>query len=263
MPSLVIIRSLSVSICFIFGLTTVQAQNTDSLVCDKDFSDLSNTNFKIALRREATGTFSVKAGDSIRYSVFREKKHKANFTIYDSKGTQVLTKALNVPVITEKIEPAIPGNYFFKIKSKSLLSNSFIVTVQRKGCTYVKKVIPVPPAPPVYKTDTTITVKIDSTIYLASKLNLKNKQRISIPVDSLQGTVVYEIRSTGGPVKYRFINSGQQAVKQGVGELNTGQLHGERRGYSLWLENDDKVVGKHVYINVKQILYSRTLLEQK
>jgi hypothetical protein len=248
--------------CFIGSALTAYGQVKDSLACEKDFSDLISLTYKVALRREVTGTFSVKQDDSIRYTVFRQKKHKATFTIVDSKGKTMPAKAIDAPVIAGRVEPVSAGNYFFRVKSRSLWSNTFIVTIQKKGCVYLekKKIVPPPRDSTVYTTDTTISVRLDSNIYLAGKLNFKNKQRIAIPLDSLKGVVAYEIRSSGGPVKYSFINSGQKEVKRGEGEYSTGQLKGEQRGYSLLLENEDKVAGKHVHINVRQILYSRRIL---
>jgi hypothetical protein len=264
---------IRIALIFLFSIsvTSISAQkkssgdlhSTDTLICDQNFTDISNESYSTSLKREIVGTFPVLEGDSIQYSVFREKSRKAVFFTYNSQGKEIIKTPFTSNVIAGNIAPGVKGNYYFKVKSKSLLPNTFIVTVKKRNCAYQKKALPPPAPPPVYKTDTTVTIKLDSTIYLACKLDLKNKQSIIIPVDSLRGSVFYEIRSSTGAVKYRFLNSKQHEVKRGNSEYDKGELKGERYNYKLVIENDDKVVGKHVYINIKQVYISRELLEQE
>lgn len=228
-------------------------------MCEKDYTDIFNQPYTLSLFGQVAGAFEVKQGDSIRYAIFQEKKHSGTFTIFDSQAGQVLSTEVEAAVVAGRVTPVRAEKYFFTLKTKSLPPNPYIVTIQKKNCTYVKKAVPPKPAPPVYVVDTTITVKFDSTIYLASRLNMKNQQRLVIPIDSLQGVVTFEINTEGGAITYRFLNQKNRVMAQGKGAENSGQLPKDQPMYNLLLENEDQVAGRHVKINITQTVYRSTL----
>ncbi|MCD9019668.1 hypothetical protein [Parachryseolinea silvisoli] len=229
-----------------------QCLQGDSLVCAKEFSNVLTANYKTFLKRDVTGTFAVKDGDSIQYVLFQENLYGATFFLYDPAGKEIVKTHAKEKVLSGRLKGPVPGNYYYKIRSGRPFPNSFILMLNVRTC------LPYTPEPTHDSTnsavemDTVTTVKIDSTLYLASTLNLKNKQSIRIEVDSLHGFLQYEIQSTGGPIKYTFSNGAAKTVKNGMGIYHTGTLPFKHSFYTLWLENDDPVAGKHVRVTIVQ-----------
>jgi hypothetical protein len=249
------------SITFLFLILMslpAKPQRADSMVCAKEFTNVLTANYKTFLKREVTGTFALKEGDSIQYVLFQENTHGATVALYDPAATEILKTHSKAKVFSGKLKGIAPGNYYFKIRSGRPLPNSFIFLLNIRHC------VPYTATPPSDSTasppvdmDTETSVKLDSTVYLASQLNLKNKQSIRIPVDSLQGVVHYEIRSAGGPVRYRFADAEAQTIKNGLEVHTTGTLPFRHYFYNLWLENDDPVAGKHVRVTIVQYVRKR------
>lgn len=248
----------------IFLLLTVMAMarpgwslQADSVVCSPEFSNVLTANFTTFLKRDVTGTFAVKDGDSIHYVLFQENLYSATFSLYDPAGQEILKTRTRAKVLSDKLKGGVPGNYYFKIRSGRPLPNSFILMLNVRNCLPYTPEATHDGTPTVVAMDTVTSVKLDSTVYLASKLNLKSKQSIRIEVDSLQGLLQYEIRSAGGPIHYSFADAAARTVKNGVGIYQTGTLPFRHSFYSLWLENDDPVAGKHVRVTIVQQVRKR------
>jgi hypothetical protein len=233
------------------------ALQTDSVICAKEFSNVLTANYKTFLKRDVTGTFAVKDGDSIQYVLFQENLYGAAFFLYDPAGKEIVKTHTKEKVLSGRLKGPVPGNYYYKIRAGRPFPNSFILMLNVRTC------LPYVPEPTtdstnsVVEMDTVTSVKFDSTLYLACTLNFKNKQRIRIEVDSLQGFLQYEIQSTGGPIKYTFFNAEAKTVKNGMGMYHTGTLPFKHSFYNLWLENDDPVAGKHVHVTIVQHVRKR------
>lgn len=231
----------------------------DSVVCAKEFTNVLTANYKTFLKRDVTGTFAVKEGDSIQYVLFQENSRGATVSLYDPAAKEIAKTYSRAKVFTGKLKSVVPGNYYFKIRSRRPLPSAFILLLNTRNCmsyTAEPGKDSTATTTPV-EMETEASVKLDSTVYLASTLNLKNKQSIRIAVDSLQGFLHYEIKSVGGPVRYTFSDADARTVKNGLGAHNTGTLPFRRYFYNLWLENDDPVAGKHVRVTIVQQVRKR------
>ena len=234
-----------------------RALQVDSMVCAKEFSNVLTATYQTFLTRDVTGTFAVKDGDSIQYVLFQENLYGATFFLFDPGGKEIVKARTKEKVLSGRLKGPAPGNYYFKIRSRRPLPNSFILMLNVRTCL---RYTPAPTTDSTHSAvemDTITSVKMDSTVYLASRLNLKNKQSIRIEVDSLQGFIHYEIQSTGGPIKFTFSNAHAKTVKNGMGIYQTGTLPFKNSFYNLWLENDDPVAGKHVRVTIVQHIRKR------
>ena len=182
------------------------------------------------------------------------------------------------PTYSGKLWAPTEDTYYFKIKSESLFHNTFIVNVMRKGYVCQKKEIKVPAEDPVpIKIDTVFQMKQTDTVYLASLLNMKNKHRVRFEIDSLaipsdslenienlQYQLHYDIKTlSGSPIKYSFVNP--PILREGKGANNQGTIERSKIIHkpALWIENKDEVTGKHVSIDIWQVVLAEKQVKKK
>jgi len=244
---------LVLHIALVFVVTGLYGQR-DSLVCEANYASIGSwkQNFYV-LSRQMTVTWDAQPGDSIRYVVFQGRRSSYTLSAVNSSGLEVVTPQTFREVYRQGIiQPVQPGTHVVKIRSRSMIPNTVVLTVSKRNCTYVerKKKPDPPPAPkPVWDT----TLVLDSTFYLAATMNLKSRQQFRMEVDSLADKVLCDVLVRQGAVRFSLQQvdgalrwSGQGDKISRADKLLPGK-------YDLWVWNDDRITGKHVHVKIRKI----------
>lgn len=254
----------------------------------KNLTEANTTVWDIGLKGLKSVTLTFDGHDTIVYSISRERLRRATFTLLDSNAVLAETD-FKSNIIWGGFTDSLQGTYIFKVKNHSFLGNKF--TLQ------IKKSIPKPVEPKKERgPDTTwyypdsLVSKLDTTVYLACTLNLNQSQEYILPykTDSTAfcATVVKKIETSlqtfsdkaKKPKRTTVVASEDSKISslaQGdfliylkknswLDSLNNSPDN-ERQirkitigsNQKLVLVNNDKVVGKYVHIQVKEIMPCR------
>lgn len=278
---------------------------TGSYPAPKNLILVNNTVWNVGTKGLKSMTLSFNDGDTVLYSISRERIRKATFSLLDS-GSVLFKKRFKANIISGGFVVQGQGAYIFKVKNHSFLGNNF--SLELKKAHFVpkieKEITPDTSKPeplPQYIKSDSIVILLDTTVYLACTLNLNQPSEFTLPyiIDKEYDCIMEKytdvslknvLTNTAGGKRenksfYKcqgdvigssgkrklviylhkpdkrcdFADSLAGIIEHGK-QICRGKIGSESENQNIVAKNEDKVVGKYVHIQLKEIKTSRKLV---
>jgi hypothetical protein len=214
----------------IFSQVIVPIENHKAVHPKKQIALIKET-WPLGLKGIKSTTLECSKGDTVLYTISRARLHEVLLTISDA-GTVVISKKFSHKqnILTGSFTAVADGTILVRLRNHSLLGNSCTIDIKKKippplTDTATAKPLPENKEPIVTYCDSIFNV-IDTLVYLACSLNLKQPADFYIPVPL--DTIAYSItaiRTMDIHFDYRYSLSGKKNVTHKMNQSCFADVH--------------------------------------